>query len=249
MSMSPAIAAWHTHHAVFWQVDTLLALHRLPQHEEAPQALLQHPGGFFNMGKIRIRPFITAIFLAVPLLGALFALSPVASAFAAGTSSVAGHVYVLDNATNGNAISAFNRAADGTLTSAGTTAIGGQGSGGGLGSQGSLIFSPDRSLLFAVDAGSNQISVVGVDAHGTLHPASVSSSGGVDPISLTSTGHFLYVVSTVAQICRQTWTSVVRAALIQSSVPSVPATFQGAIGSGHVRESMQAGTYSLWTSN
>jgi 6-phosphogluconolactonase (cycloisomerase 2 family) len=177
------------------QVDTLLALHRLPQHEEAPQALLQHPGGFFNMGKIRIRPFITAIFLAVPLLGALFALSPVSSAFAAGTSSAAGHVYVLDNATNGNAISAFNRAAGGTLTSAGTTAIGGQGSGGGLGSQGSLIFSPDRSWLFAVDAGSNQISVIGVDAHGTLHPASVSSSGGVDPISLTATGNFLYVVN------------------------------------------------------
>ena len=50
---------------------------------------------------------------------------------------------------------------------------------------------------------------------------------------------------TVAQICRHTWTSVVRAALIQSGVPSVPATFQGVIGSGHVRESMQAGTCSF----
>src|SRR5260370_33487584 len=132
MSMSPAIAAWHTHHAVFWQVDTLLALRRLPQHEEAPQALLQNPGGFFNMGKIRIRPFITAIFLAVPLLGALFALSPVSSAFAAGTISVAAHVYVLDNATTGNAISAFNRAAERTLPSSGTTAIAAQDSGAGL---------------------------------------------------------------------------------------------------------------------
>jgi hypothetical protein len=36
-------------------------------------------------------------------------------------------------------------------------------------------------------------------------------------------------------------------ALIQSNSPSVPAAFQEAIGSGHVRESMQAGTYSLWT--
>ena len=47
------------------------------------------------------------------------------------------------------------------------------------------------------------------------------------------------MVSTVAQICKQSWTSVVRAALIQSNVPSVPATFQGVIGPGHVRESMQ----------
>jgi D-alanyl-D-alanine carboxypeptidase (penicillin-binding protein 5/6) len=52
------------------------------------------------------------------------------------------------------------------------------------------------------------------------------------------------VVSTVAQICKQSWTSVVRAALIQSSAHSVPATFQGVIGPGHVRESMQAGARS-----
>lgn len=147
------------------------------------------------MGNIRIRPFLTTILLAVSLLGTLLVLSPVSSAFAASHSSVAGHVYVLDNGASANSISAFNRAADGTLTFVATTAIGGQGSGGGLGSQGSLIFSPDRSWLFAVDAGSNQISVVAVDAQGNLSPASVSSSGGVDPVSLTASGHFLYVVN------------------------------------------------------
>jgi hypothetical protein len=41
----------------------------------------------------------------------------------------------------------------------------------------------------------------------------------------------------------------VLAALIQSSLPSVPPEFQEAIGSGHVRESIQAGTYSLWTND
>ena len=41
----------------------------------------------------------------------------------------------------------------------------------------------------------------------------------------------------------------VLAALIQSSLPSVPATFQEAIGSGHVRESIRAGTHSLWTND
>ncbi len=147
------------------------------------------------MGKIRIRPLMTSIFMAVSLLGTVFVLSPLSSALAAGNSFVAGHVYVLNNPAGPNSISAFNRAADGTLTFAGTTSIGGQGSGGGLGSQGSLILSPDRNWLFAVDAGSNQISVVGVDAHGNLHPASVSSSGGVDPVSLTSTDNRLYVVN------------------------------------------------------
>lgn len=145
------------------------------------------------MGKQRIRPLLTAIFLAVPLLGMVIALSPITSAFAA--SSVAGHVYVLDNTIATNSISVFNRAADGTLTFVDTTTVGGQGSGSGLGSQGSLIFSPDRNWLFAVDAGSNQISVVRIDRHGTLTATSVSSSGGVDPVSLTATDHFLYVVN------------------------------------------------------
>jgi hypothetical protein len=40
----------------------------------------------------------------------------------------------------------------------------------------------------------------------------------------------------------------VLAALNQSSIPGVPATFQDAIDSGHVRESMQVGTCPRWTS-
>ena len=54
-------------------------------------------------------------------------------------------------------------------------------------------------------------------------------------------------MSTVAGFAEQTWTQTVRAALNQSSVPSVPAAFQDAINSGHVRERMWAGTSSLWT--
>ena len=41
----------------------------------------------------------------------------------------------------------------------------------------------------------------------------------------------------------------VLAALNQSSLPGVPATFQDAIDSGHVRESMQVGTCPRWTSD
>jgi 6-phosphogluconolactonase len=149
----------------------------------------------FAMSRTRIHPFITAILLAVSLLGTVFVLSPLASALAASHSSIAGNVYVLNNPAGTNSISVFDRAHNGKLTFVGTTEIGGQGSGSNLGSQGSLILSSTRQWLFAVDAGSNQISVVAVGANGQLTPTSVSSSGGVDPISLTSTGSRLYVVN------------------------------------------------------
>ena len=147
------------------------------------------------MGKTRIRPFMTAILLAVSFLGTVLMLSPLSSALAASHRSVAGNVYVLNNPAGPNSISVFNRAANGKLTFASTTVIGGRGSGSNLGSQGSLILSSDGLRLFAVDAGSNQISVVAVGANGQLTPGSVSSSGGVDPVSLTATGNRLYVVN------------------------------------------------------
>lgn len=50
------------------------------------------------------------------------------------------------------------------------------------------------------------------------------------------------MVSTVIQFVQQTWTSAVRAALIQSDLPSVPSPFQEVIGSGHVLERMRVGT-------
>ncbi|TMC45603.1 MAG: hypothetical protein E6J31_00475 [Chloroflexi bacterium] len=42
------------------------------------------------MGKTRIRPFMTAILLAVTFLGTVLVLSPLSSALAASHSSVAG---------------------------------------------------------------------------------------------------------------------------------------------------------------
>ncbi len=147
------------------------------------------------MHMLRLRPLVTSILMAVSLLGAILVLSPFSSAFAASNSFVAGHVYVLNNPAGPNSISAFNRFADGTLAFASTTVIGGQGSGSGLGSQGSLILSPGRNWLFAVDAGSDQISVVAVDFRGNLTPVSVFSSGGVHPVSLTFSDNRLYVVN------------------------------------------------------
>jgi 6-phosphogluconolactonase (cycloisomerase 2 family) len=107
------------------------------------------------------------------------------------------HVYVLNNdLTDSNTITVFNRAADGTLTLLDTTPIGGLGSRAAFadGSQGSLILTPDRSRLFAVDAGSDQISVVNVH-DGQLSLAGIFPSGGAGPVSLTYQDGLLYVLN------------------------------------------------------
>jgi len=68
-----------------------------------------------------------------------------------------GAVFVMNNSASRNQIISFTRAADGSLQKDGTFATGGRGSGGvtdPLESQGSLTLSQDRSLLFAVNAGS-----------------------------------------------------------------------------------------------
>jgi 6-phosphogluconolactonase len=69
---------------------------------------------------------------------------------------------VMTNAANRNEVISYKRAADGSLQAAHRFATGGRGSGGNndpLESQGSLTLSQDHSLLFAVNAGSGEISV------------------------------------------------------------------------------------------
>jgi 6-phosphogluconolactonase (cycloisomerase 2 family) len=105
-----------------------------------------------------------------------------------------GTVYVQTNQAGGNEIAIFNRSADGALTFAGTVATGGLGTGSGLGSQGSVILSNDGRWLFAVNAGSNEISAFRVDASGLTLTDKVSS-GGVRPTSLTIHKDLLYVLN------------------------------------------------------
>src|SRR5262245_58394933 len=122
-------------------------------------------------------------------------LSAVAwGAVAAAAPGAIGPVYVLTNATSGNAVAVWNRAADGTLTAAGSYATGGQGNGGGLGSQGAIILSQNNQWLFAVNAGSNSISSFKVDPDG-LTLVSTIASGGARPTSLTVYKNWLYVLN------------------------------------------------------
>jgi 6-phosphogluconolactonase len=110
-----------------------------------------------------------------------------------------GAVFAMTNQPTGNAIVAFTRGTDGELTPAGEFPTGGLGSGGGsdpLRSQGSLILSgrpSGRLLLFAVNAGSNEISVFAVRG-ARLELVSKVASGGVRPTSLTVHRDLLYVL-------------------------------------------------------
>ncbi|HBY95543.1 MAG TPA: 3-carboxymuconate cyclase [Chloroflexi bacterium] len=106
----------------------------------------------------------------------------------------AGAVYVLTNAATGNSVIVFDRAADGTLEAVGSVPTGGLGSGSGLGSQGALVLSEDNQWLFAVNAGSHEISIVAVEPGG-LALVDTVASGGERPISLTVHKNLLYVLN------------------------------------------------------
>ena len=110
-----------------------------------------------------------------------------ASASASTTSPVTGYTYVNGNTATANTIAGYARHADGSLTPiAGSPfTISGAGLGAGLGSQGAIQATRDGRYLLAVDAGSNQVSVLRVTAGGV--PVQVGlpvSSGGIDPVSV-----------------------------------------------------------------
>src|ERR1700722_12093732 len=114
-------------------------------------------------------------------------------------SAVVGQIYINDNTTPLNTVAGFDRHADGTLTPlAGSPfAVGGAGTGSPDASQGSLQLSADGRYLLAVDAGSNQISVLRIKPDGSLQIAEGSPvpSNGVDPVSIAVWGGLVYVAN------------------------------------------------------
>jgi 6-phosphogluconolactonase (cycloisomerase 2 family) len=68
------------------------------------------------------------------------------------------------------------------------------GTGGGLGNQGGLIISPDRRWLFAVNAGSDNITSFEITGDG-LRRVGVYPSFGMRPVSLAMHDNFLYVLN------------------------------------------------------
>ena len=107
-----------------------------------------------------------------------------------------GAVYVLTNQT-ANSVMVYARAADGALSLSGTFSTGGVGLGTGpdpLGSQGALVMGGWHRLLFAVNAGSNDLSVFAVDRLG-LRLLDREPSGGQMPVSITVRGDLVYVLN------------------------------------------------------
>ncbi len=122
------------------------------------------------------------------LLAATFGLFGAATAASASTTSpVVGYTYIDGNTAPANTIDGFARHADGSLTPlAGSPfSAGGAGLGTGLASQGAIQVTRDGRYLLAVDAGSNQISVLHITAGGIpVLVGEPASSGGIKPVSV-----------------------------------------------------------------
>jgi DNA-binding beta-propeller fold protein YncE len=109
-------------------------------------------------------------------------------------------LFVQTDNPSGNQVVAYDRAFNGTLTQAGVFNTGGLGGGlsgsevDHLASQGSLAFDQNSDTLYAVNAGSNTISVFSVYGdHLVLRQ--VLSSGGTFPVSITVSRGLVYVLN------------------------------------------------------
>ncbi len=112
----------------------------------------------------------------------------------------AGSVYAMTNSLEKNEIAVYDRAGDGRLELREYVATGGHGVGNttepidALGSQGPLVMSPDHRWLFAVNAGSDEISVFRVRA-GSLTLVDKVRSGGQFPASIAVHRQLVYVLN------------------------------------------------------
>jgi 6-phosphogluconolactonase (cycloisomerase 2 family) len=113
-------------------------------------------------------------------------------------------VYVESDDPNGNAIFAFSRDGNGVLTALPGSPFPAGGLGitptfnlGPFDSDQEVIVNPQRTLLFAVNGGSDTIAVFSINDDGSLTPVDGSPfpSGGSNPVSVGLTGNILCVVN------------------------------------------------------
>lgn len=140
----------------------------------------------YNIRRTNLLAGLSAAAIAGTVLGAAPALAAQPEAT----------IYVSSNAT-ANQILIFDYSKKDGLVAAGAVATGGAGIGGGapfLESQGGVAISKDGHWLFAVNAGSNQISALHVDGDKVVLTDTVSS-GGFTPVSVTTSGDLVYVLN------------------------------------------------------
>lgn len=118
------------------------------------------------------------------------------------SGTTAQRIYIQTNSADENEIVVFNRSADGTLLPGGRFRCDGFGTGlaiippfglGVVDSQGSVALSADGQYLFAVNAGSNDVSSFAIVDSG-LRLVGKVPSGGPEPVSIGVHGTLLYVV-------------------------------------------------------
>jgi hypothetical protein len=149
-------------------------------------------------------PHLSIVLTAAAAVAAL-AASPAPIAAAAGANAPSGRaavgaVFVQTDDLAHNAIIAYDRAADGTLTKAGTYATGGAGAAVAgavvdpLASQGSLTLDRRHGLLFAVNGGSDTVTVFGVDGSKLVRRQILPTRGDL-PVSVGVSGDLVYVLN------------------------------------------------------
>jgi 6-phosphogluconolactonase (cycloisomerase 2 family) len=111
-----------------------------------------------------------------------------------------GAVFVQTDDLAHNSVIAYDRGADGRLTRAGTYATGGAGAAEAgavvdpLASQGSLTLDRAHDLLFAVNGGSDTVTVFGVDGSRLVRRQILPSRGDL-PVSVSVVGNLVYVLN------------------------------------------------------
>jgi 6-phosphogluconolactonase (cycloisomerase 2 family) len=106
-------------------------------------------------------------------------------------------VYTITNPNGANAIAAYERNLEtGELSFRGTYPTGGRGTGSIIDSQSPLIVDPTGAFLLAVNSASHDISVMAIQADGSLSLiGSPVSSRGLNPVSLAISNDLLYVAN------------------------------------------------------
>jgi 6-phosphogluconolactonase (cycloisomerase 2 family) len=142
---------------------------------------------------------VAAVTVAAAAAAAVSAL-PASAATAHCWPGRAGVVFVQTDNSDGNTIVAYTRTASGGLQQAGAYPTGGNGGATNgsvvdhLSSQGSLAYDRQAGLLYAVNAGSNTITVFRVRGD-RLFRRQVLSSGGQFPVSITFHGRQVFVLN------------------------------------------------------
>jgi 6-phosphogluconolactonase (cycloisomerase 2 family) len=143
--------------------------------------------------------FTRPLIFSIAILGiSVFSSAQLTNASASARSAKgSGAVFVMSNDAAKNQVIAYDRAADGSLGEATPYDTNGRGSGGTtdpLESQGSLTLSQDHSLLFAVNAGSGDVSVFSVH-RSNLNLLNRTPSGGAQPSAIAEHNGLVYVLN------------------------------------------------------